>query len=167
MDVFMYLIIFFVIMIMFFFVMIENKRTEKKMDENHFTVRQSRIFLLVGVLGTLFGCAMLILMTLFPNGTADLWVYGVFIFYTIMCLFLFVYCISWKIRVDDDQIMYSPFIGIKKNFTISSITRVKIRYGELKVYNGNKKLFAVSSMANGHKVLAARLQREQHIQFEF
>ena len=151
---------------MFFFVMIENKRTEKKMDENHFTVRQSKIFLLVGILGTFFGCAMLILATLLLD-TVDLWIYGFFILYTIMCLYLFIYCISWKIRVDDDQIMYSPFIGIKKNFTISSITRVRMRYGKFKVYNGNKKLFSLESMANGHKVLAARLQKEEHIQFEF
>ena len=163
----MYLVVFVIILIMFFFVMIENKRTEKKMDENHFTVRQSKIFLLVGILGTLVGCVMLVLVTLFPSGTADLWIYGIFIFYTIMCLYLFVYCLSWKIRVDDDQIMYSPFIGINKNFTISSITRVKVRYGELKVYSGNKKLFAVASMANGHKVIAARLQKEPHIQFDF
>ena len=152
---------------MLFLVTIENKRSEKKMDENHFTVRAPRIYLLVSILGILFWCALLILMTMFSNDTADLMTYGIFALFLLLGIWLFIYCISWKVRVDDDQIMYSPFIGIKKNFTISSITRVKVRYGELKVYSGNKKLFAVGSIANGHKVLAARLQKEQHIQFEF
>ena len=161
------ILIVFAVLLMFFFAILENKRTEKRMDENHFTVRMPKVFLLVGISGFFFGCGALILMTLFSNDTVDFWTYSFFSLYTGMCPLFFICCISWKIRIDDDQIMYSPFIGIKKNFTISDITQVKIRYGELKVYNGKKKLFAVGSMYNGHKVLAARLQREEHIQFEF
>jgi hypothetical protein len=167
MDLITYLLIMFFVGIMFLCAIIENKRTEKRMDENHFTVRMPKIFLLISIMGMLFGCGMLILMTLFPNGTADLYVYGFFTAYLIGSLLFFIWCISWKVRVDDDQIMFCLFMGIERNYAISDITRVKIRYGELKVYNGKKKLFAVGSMYNGHKVLAARLQKEEHIQFEF
>jgi len=163
MELITYPLIFIVVLLMFFFAMLENKRTEKKMDENNFTVRTPKIFLLVSILGILFGFFMIALL----NGETELWLCAFAFLYTGMCLLLFIYCISWKVRVDDEQIMFSPFMGIKKNFEISDITRVKIRYGELKAYNGKKKLFAVGSMYNGHKVLADRLQREEHIQFEF
>ncbi|WNY28433.1 hypothetical protein MmiEs2_06180 [Methanimicrococcus stummii] len=168
MDFIMYLIIFFAVLLMIFIAMWENKRSEKKMDDYNFTVRQPRVYLAVSILGILFGFLMLILMTIvFPNDTADLWVYLFFLLYLAFSLLFFIYCISWKVHVENDQISYSPFAGINKNFAISDITNVKIRYGELKAYSGNKKLFSVAAMSNGYKKLASRLQKEQQIQFDF
>ncbi|MDV0446127.1 hypothetical protein MmiAt1_17430 [Methanimicrococcus sp. At1] len=168
MDFIMYIIIFFAVLLMIFVAMWENKRSEKKMDDNNFTVRQPKVYLLISILGVLFGFLMIILMTVvFPNDTADLWVYLFFLLYVVFCLIFFIYCVSWKVQVEDDKILYSPFAGINKNFAVSDITNVKMRYGELKAYSGNKKLFSVGSMTNGYKKLASRLQKEQQIQFDF
>jgi len=109
----MYIIITVVITIMFYLVMIENKRYGKKnTDENHFTVRSPKIYLLVGILSTLFGCVCLILMTMFPNDTVNLLTFGFFLLWTILSLVFFIYLNTWKLKVDGDQITYCPFIGI-------------------------------------------------------
>jgi hypothetical protein len=128
---------------------------KKKTNENHFTVREPRIFLLFHVLVFLY------LWGLFITNTI------IFSILIVLGLLLIIHSYSWKLRVEGDRIVYTPFVGIRKEFTISSITRVKIRHGELKVYSENKKLFSVKRLKIGHKQLSTRLQKEEHIQFDF
>ncbi len=159
-------IIYFIIPILVFIILFaakkEVKKTEKSMDLEHFIIRQSRLFLIIGTICTVFFLGLLVWMTIFPNDTAEWWGYLVFSFFMLLGLFFTIYCASWKIIIDDNQIVYSPFPWIKKQFSFTDITKIKIRnQQQIRVYSGNKVVFTVDWNCRGFNVLKERLLREQ------
>ena len=136
------------------------------MDENHFVIRQPRVFLWIGVICVLFFCALIVLMVVFSNETTVWWVYLGFSFFVALGLFLMIYCITWELRIDDNQIEYCSFVGMKKVFTFQNVTRVELKsmqngMQQIKAYDGKEKLFATDSNCRGYNVLISRLKKEQ------
>ena len=157
-----YIIIPLVVIIIFFIAKKSNRKAEKNMDENHFSVQQPKIFLWIGIICVAFFCALIVLMTLFPNDTAEWWVYVIFSFFVLLGLFLIIYCSTWKLQIENDQIVYCPFFGIKRNFLITSITNIKTYNGQkIKAYIDDKKIFTIEYTAKGYGVLISRLKNEQ------
>lgn len=163
----MYIIIPILVFLVFTFVKKANKKSEKNMDENNFVLRQPKIFIWIGVICAIFFCVLIVLMSVFPNDTAEWWVYLVFSFFVILGFFLIFYCVKWELRIEDNQIIYTPFIGKKIIFTIGNIKKAKLKNGQkiIAYDDKNKKLFSVEYTCNGFNVLVSRLRREQ-ISFE-
>jgi hypothetical protein len=157
----LYVIIAFLVLIIFVAIRKEVKSAEKNMNENHFAVRQSKTVLWIGIICTVFFCALIVLMIMFPNDTAEWWVFLVFSLAAVWGLCIILYCVAWELRVEDNQITYSPFIGKKKSFPIDFITKIKFNGQQIKAYAANKKLFTVDSSCRGYNILVFRLKNEQ------
>lgn len=157
-----YIIIPFLVLGTFYLIKILNKRAEKFMDENNFKVRQPIMFSLIGITGTIFFGGITIYIILFPNDTEEWWTYVIFSFFVIGCLFFSIFCLSWEIKVENEKIIFSPFVGIRRNYIINNITKVKLYSNKkIKVYAGKNKLFSVEPTSKGYNVLISRFKREQ------
>ena len=163
MDYIKYFIIGALVIIMFKFVKMEVKKSESSMNESNFALRQPKIFLWIGIIGTVF---LTVCMIIFPNDTGEWWVYLIFSLSVALGLWLIIYCLKWELNIKDNEIIYSPFIGKKKLLTMNNITRVKYKNGQkLIAFDGQKKLFSVEFSCRGFNVLVSRLKNEQ-IHFE-
>ena len=162
------LIVFLVLAVIFAIGAMESKRYRKKMSEKSFVVRAPRIWILVTILAALGSCAILYMMAVLYHGDTDaFWVYALFSLNAVVSFLLSVYLIAWKLVVEDDLIVFTPFPGIKREIKISDITRAKItKLGELRAYTGKKRLFIVGLTSSGADMLISRLESEEHILFE-
>ena len=164
------LIIVLVVTAMFAIGAIESRRFGKKMNEKDFAVRIPRIYPLMFLLATLACCALLIAMrTLYQGDTDGVWIYILPSSLTVFCFLFFVYFMTWKLVIKDDLIVYTPFLGMRREIKISDITRVTIRFGELRAYAGNKIQFRVGLLLTpfGARRLVSRLESEEHIRVEW
>ena len=163
----MYIIIPVIVFLVFTFVKKANKISEKIMDENKFVLRQPKIFFWIGIICTIFFCALIVLMSIFPNDSAEWWIYLVFSLFVILGFFLIFYCVRWELKIEGNQIIFKPFIGKKNLFTIDNIKKVKFKNGQkiIAFNDNNNKLFSVEYTCNGFNVLVSRLKKEQ-VSFE-
>ena len=138
-----------------------NKKAEKNMDETRFEVRQPIVYLVVSIITTVVFGAGSIYTTIFLDDTLELWVYFFLSILAILGVFLTIYCLSWKIVVENENIVFSRFLGIKRYYAIKNITKVIIHNRGMKVFSGKKKLFSVENTTRGYNVLIARLKKEQ------
>ena len=158
----MYFVIPLLVITVFFIVKKANKKAEKNMDENSFKVRQPMIFIWIGIICALFFSALLVYSLIFPDDTTDWVVYLIFSIFAVLGIFLTIYCIVWELRIEGDHIVYMPFVGIKRNYSLNSITRIKLYNNQkVKAYAGEKKLFSVEPTSRGYNVLISRLKKEQ------
>jgi hypothetical protein len=157
-----YIVIAALVLGMFYLVKFLNKKAEKSMDENNFKVRQPILFLLVSIMCAILFIGITIYTILFPNDTVEWWTYAIFSFFGIGGLVLAIYCLTWGIKIENEKIVFSPFIGIKRNYTVSNITKVKLFANKkIEAYAGKNKLFSVEPTAKGYNVLVSRLKKEQ------
>lgn len=141
-----------------------EKEAEKNSGKEHITLRLPRVYLWAGVFGILVFSTLLILMVLFPNDTASLWVYVVFIFFILLGVFIVLGAQFWKIDVFTKEdyflyrnwncrtykILYSDCISYKfgKSNTLILHTKKKKIYIDLFTTN----LETILSMLTEHKV---------------
>jgi len=161
-----------------------KKAAEKLSEEDksqlgkRFTVRQPR-----GRLG-----ASIFLVILFCGGPLSLVVFcfdelsefyysaetvwdivwpALFMIVVFLPLFLFaLWCllraVVWKVQVDGERIVVTSFTGKKTAFTLKDITEVKpytTKAGQaIKVYVGNKKIFAADQACENYFLLTSRLE---------
>lgn len=161
-----YLIIFVVVGIIFALIIKQAQRAEKNMDSNNFVIRQSKIIMWLGIVCIIFFGACLVLMSLFPNDTAVLWVYLVFIMFIIFGALLALFSIYWEIRVTGNEIRFSSIFSRGKTFTFADIHRVKLKnptspYQYIIIYSRTKRLLRVESTSIGYNILVDRLKQEQ------
>ena len=132
------------------------------MDEMKFKVRQPAAFLLVGIICTIFFSALTIYLALFTDDTMEWWVYLIFSIFVVAGLFMVLYCLSWEINIENEKIVFSPFLGIKRNYLFSNIKKVKLFNNQkIKLFSDEKKLFSVEPTSKGYNVLISRLKKEQ------
>jgi uncharacterized membrane protein YbhN (UPF0104 family) len=137
------------------------------MDESSFVVRQPKIFLWIGIICAFLFCALIALMTIFPNETNKWWVYLIFLFFMLLGLFVTYSYVMWELRVEGNRIIYSPSIGKKKSLTIDRITKIKVDndFQKIVAFNGNKRIFSVEFVYSGFNILVSYLEKEK-IPFE-
>jgi hypothetical protein len=150
-----------------FFVKKANKKAEKSMDENNFTLREPKIYLWIFAGCAVFFGGLFVFMCMFPNDTVEWWTYLVCSLFWISGICLVIYCVRWKLEIDNNQIIFTPFIGRKRSFTFDDIKKAKLKNGQKIIAYGdnNKKLFAVEFTSKGFNILVARLKKER-IYFE-
>ena len=144
------------------------KRYGKKVDERKITVRMPILYKLIAALSTFGFCALLFYFIVFYRGDpVGFWGYAINLSFIVFGLVTFVWFSTWKLVVEDDLIVYTPFLGMKREVKISDITRVKLtELGEYKVYTGKKRVFSVGDVEDGAEMLITRLKSEEHIQYE-
>jgi len=142
-------------------------KAEKNMDENNFIMRQPKLFMWVGIVCMLVFGALIIYMSIFPNDTAEWWVFlGFFVFVLLGLLLVLVYII-WEIKIEGENI-YCKFLLRRKNFSFSDITKVRIKnpnpqndqYQQAILYAGTKKILTIESFCRGYSILIKRLKKE-------
>jgi len=130
----------------------ETKKVENLMNENNFSITQPKIFLWIGLICGLFFLGIEIFMTIKSNETSEWWVHLIFIFFSLLGFGSSFYCIRWKVKIENNQVIYSKFIGKKIYFTIDQITKVKyILDKKITVFCGHKKNFQLISIAKDSK----------------
>jgi len=163
----LFIIIGILVFLVLTFVKRTNQKAEKSMDENNFVLRQPKIFFVIGVICAVFFCSLIVLMCIVSNDSAEWWVFLIFSSCAILGFYIIFYCVKWELKIEGNQIIYTPFIGKKNSFAVSDIKKAKLK-NEQKIiaYDvNNKKLFAVEFTCNGFNVLVSRLKKEQ-IPFE-
>lgn len=161
-----YLIIPLVIAVVLVGINREGSKAEKGMDENNFVVRQSKIVMWIGIICALFFGVLIILMSAFPNDTAQWWVYLIFFLFVILGTVLAVHCMIWALKISGDEIRHTAIFKKEQSISFGDITKVKIKrlqnnqMEEIKVYSHDKKVFSVESYCRGYHILIARLQKE-------
>jgi len=148
---------------------------DNSMSNVSFSVRKPRALILmpiiVGIIEGLFFCALIVLMLIYPNDTADLGVFFVFFAFIILGILLIImgFCNRrWEVHIEGRQINYTPHIGNAKQFTFDSISRVQsihhsglaIGIAEIKFYVGDKVVFAVESSSREFNTLLSHLNNE-------
>ena len=142
-------------------------KAEKNMDENNFIIRQPKFFMWIGILCALVFGAALIFMSIFPNDTAEWWIYLMFFVFVLLGLLLILVYIIWEIKIEGDNVYFKSLI-IHKNFTFADITKVKIKnpnpqndqYQQAVLYAGTKRIITVESFCRGYGILIKRLKKE-------
>ncbi len=79
------------------------KNNDKELIENltkeHIVIRLPKAYIWVGSIGVLFFLALIILSTLFPNGTEGVFSYSVFIAFVILGIFIVLEALFWKVDI--------------------------------------------------------------------
>ena len=149
--------------------------SDKNISEDSFSVHKPRslvlLCIIVGIIGAIFSCSITVLMIIFPNDTADMWVYLIFIAFILLSFFLVLIGFlfkRWEIRIDGRQLRYTPFIGNTEQFTFESFSRVQSishsgwvgGIAEIKFYVADKNVFTVGSTFRGFNKLLSCLNNE-------
>jgi hypothetical protein len=140
----------------------EIKYYLKKMDESNFIIRQPVSYFGTGILCIIITCAGILF-----TRTYDLKSILITLISFVIGVILLIYCLRWKLTIEDNQIIITPFIGKNKIIDIKDITKIKIgKIGnDLTVYNNKKVLFIIDYTCRGYELLVSRL-RSENIQFE-
>lgn len=80
-----------------------GKNNDKELIENltkdHIVLRLPKVYIWIGSIGILFFLALIILSSLFPNGTEGVFSYSVFIAFVILGIFIVLEALLWKVDV--------------------------------------------------------------------
>ena len=106
-------------------------------------------------------------MTLFPNDTAELWVYLTFTSFLLLSAWFIWISIVWKVQVEGENIQFRNCLFQTRKFTFKSIDKVKIlKLDEIILYSKDgKKLLHLSPIYSGFRGFMERLKQEK-IEFE-
>lgn len=118
-----------------------EKGSEGKMIKD--TVYLSPVFLIVGIVDVVFFLGLVILMWLFPNDTAEPWIFAVFGAFALLGAVLIVACLLWRIEYNDVTFNYRSWLGNRTTIPYSSISRIKQSssspYNTAYLYTGKKR----------------------------
>ena len=149
--------------------------SQNKNSEGCFSVRKSRVIIFsaitVGILCSLFFCALIVIMLIYPNDTAVAGVFigfGIFILLGLICIFIGFLLRRWEVRINGHDINYTPYIGKATQFTFDNISRVQSipnsgwagGIAEVKFYAGDKIVFTIGSSSKGFTELLSHLNEE-------
>lgn len=136
----------------------QSKNKEAVMSSDNFIITPSKIILWIGIISSLIFTALMVLMTIFPNDTAELWIYIIFGMFELLGIILIVYAIRWQVKVENDNIYFTPFIGKQKSAAFSDIIRYKTSTQGITVYTSKGKLFSAEYICIGYNILLERLK---------
>ena len=84
------------------------KSVIENLNNDHIVVRLPKALFWIGCLGTMVFATAIVLMTLFPNDTASLWVYILFSAFILLGIYLMAIGIIWKVEIfkQEDYFIY-------------------------------------------------------------
>ena len=159
---FEYFIVTSIIITIIILIKFEIKNYLKKMNENNFIIRQPITYFGTGILCIILTCAGILF-----TPTHDFQSILIILISFIVGVILFVYHFRWKLKIENNQIIITPFIGKDKIIDIKDITKMKItKIGKLlTVFNDKKVLFSIDCTCRGLDLFVSKLSGE-NIQFE-
>ena len=140
------------------------RTAELAMDEDDFVVRMPKASLTVYIVITIFFLFIFAILL-----ASDGWGLALYTLpFVLFGPFLIVLWCRWKIVVRGNQIVSTSYFGKTKSFTFDYITLVKcgvrrLSYGEaeyMTAYHEKKRLFDLTAICPGFRVLRSRLERE-------
>lgn len=140
----------------------ENKKAIQNSSDDFMKMRLPKIYIGVGVICSLFFAALFVLMTLFPNDTAEIWVGIVFIGFMLLGLLIIFASIKWKVEIYKDYMIYFSILGRKYEFKYSEIKEVRLTQNSLKIKTDRKK-FSIDAHAIGIDVILKRFNENNII----
>jgi len=157
------------ILVLAFGIAAGKKATEERMNISNFTCSKhvtdliySSIGLIILPLFALWSLEVFEGEITFPFLISSLWL--------LYFLFSFISYCRYRITVKDEQITYTPFIGLKKSFPVSYITRATRSEAVIEsfmakrpvdcilVYHENKKLFSITGKCTNFKLFISFLE---------
>ena len=152
----LYAIIIFILIIIYKLILYIEKKSIKKMDENNIVLHQSYFLFILGII-----CVPIFSIALFYNyKTFGFWGNLLFILLIISGVFLIIYSVRWKLQIENNKIIFRPFIGKKKIFNINYITRIELILNKLIAYNDNNIIFSIECNCIGFNIFFSRLEKE-------
>jgi len=140
--------------------------TDEEIDIHNFTIRQTGLPIALGVILTVIFLPIFIytFSTMDYENPNNLPALLVVLPLVLFGPFLIIIRVRWKLKINDNQITFTPHIGRTKSFTFDQITRVKqiTRQGQYggemryyKAYHYDEELFTVSSLFHELIILLA------------
>lgn len=134
----------------------------KNLKEEHITIHYSVAYRWVGIVCAIFFLCLIIFMTVFPNGSAELWVYLVFSLFVILGLYLILESYLWKIKVNKREDYYDLISSFGRKYRVfyAEIIHYKVGDNFIKIKT-NKKVFYVDTKALNLEYLLQMLKKNK------
>ena len=136
-------------------------KMESTQKKKAFIVKQRKANIVIGVVGLLFFGVCLILVVFSPDETVSSIVYIGFSGFTILCAYLVIDALRWRLTVTGDTISVRRVVGKEKSYSIKSITRVNIKKMNIVICIDKKRIAKVAVGCSHFPILSARLNAEE------
>jgi len=135
-----------------------DRQNDLKDEKEIFTIRLSKLVIVVGIIGAAFFSAIIMLF-LFIENEGALGIVLSFLPFILLSVFVLVYALKWRIEVDSDSIAsYHPFRKPQlRSYNFDEITKAKYGIGGLYIYVGNKRIITIDGFARNQRKLYNRL----------
>ncbi|MEQ8156630.1 MAG: DUF6560 family protein [Clostridiaceae bacterium] len=104
-------------------------------------MRLPRVYAWIGVIDFIFFIGIFILMLIFPDDTAEVWVGVVFIGFAALSLGIITACSKWRINIYNDHIVYKTICGHSYKYLYTEIKSAKLSQNSLKIKTVNKTFY--------------------------
>ena len=154
-----------VVVIRIIFCIIEKnngKEIIKNLGKEHITLQLSRIYLWVGVWDILVCSTFILLMILFPNDTAAIWVFILFILFILLGACIIWGAQIWKVDVftEEDYFLYRTLPYTTYKILYSDCVNYKWRNNTL-ILRTKRKKFYIDTYATNFKFLLSMLTKHK------
>ncbi|WP_066498265.1 DUF6560 family protein [Abyssisolibacter fermentans] len=157
-----YVLIAIIISFVFLIAKKENEEVIQNITGDSFIIRLPKVYIWIGAICALFFTVFFVLMLIFPNDTAEIWVGVVFITFILLGLFLVYTSIKWQVHVYKNYIIYRTVFGREYEFKYTEIKHVKLTQNSLKIKT-DKKTFSIDSQAIGKELILQRFNENNVI----
>lgn len=129
-------------------------------DLQHIHVTQPRGMIMIGTAGLVFFAVCWFFAT--RGEEPPLLIDFIFGILAGLCIVCIVGCLPgvWELEVDNDVIYNIRFRKKKEAGKVSLLTSVKMKNGNLTVYEGDRKVFKTEDNCTGYELLVKRLEKE-------
>jgi len=139
-----------------------HKVISRTSNESTVIVQLPRYYVWIGLVVTICTLALLILMIIFPNDTATIWVGILFGCFILLGISIIIATLVWKIYLTkgDDHFIYTTFFGRTHKIYYKNITHYKWGVSTTKLKVG-KKSFFVETQAINSSIFLKELKRNK------
>lgn len=103
------------------------RQAERGLPDGDFTVRQSKAYLVLGIICTvMFGGSIAAITVLVEAKSLIWWLYPFFGGFTFLGVYAMLYALRWRVDVGNETFTYQPALGSAKIIPYTSITRTQI-----------------------------------------
>ncbi|MDF2613803.1 MAG: hypothetical protein K0S71_1589 [Clostridia bacterium] len=141
----------------------ENEKAVKSYSNDQFVMRLPKTYKWIGAICALFFLSLFILMSIFPNDTAEIWVGVGFIAFMALGLSLIVAQVRGQLCIFSDFFIYKTVFGREYRYKFGEVKSVKLTQNTLTIKTHNK-VFFVDAHALGVEVLLQKLDENQFLE---
>lgn len=121
--------------------------------ETETIIRLPKIYFWIGCVCVLLFTGIIILMAIFPNDTAEWWVYLIMTIFVLLGLCLITAHLNWSVVINENDFVYRTFWRKTYQIEYTEITRIKSSENIITVQARNKTFFIDPHVAGIKKLL--------------